>query len=151
MMIYYRREAVWSSTWWKWSLCSRLQSEWVCHDWGLWWQTRSWEGGQVSHHNQSTPPLSIPGMTLKANTWAPFPTWQHLDGRTAAPVFSLATTRRWKVSTCFPIIFLLYFTPGLACGWRLQRWQTIEHRDIPAFKSEMDNEVYSSQVKIVFK
>ena len=47
----YRQEAVSPSKWWTWNLCSRLQSEWVCHDWGLQWQWLSWESGQVSHHN----------------------------------------------------------------------------------------------------
>ena len=45
------------------------------------------------HHHQS---LSVPGTTLKAITWVPFPTWPHLDGTTPAQVFSPVTGSRWK-------------------------------------------------------
>ena len=43
------------------------------------------------HHHH---PLSVPGTTLKANTWIPFPTWPHLELTMAAPVFSPVTASR---------------------------------------------------------
>ena len=51
--------------------------------------------GYISHHNNCHSPLFIPGMTLKANTWAHCATWQHLDGSTAAPVFWPVTVIRY--------------------------------------------------------
>ena len=43
------------------------------------------------HDHQS---LSVPGTTLKANTWVPFPTWPHLEMGTPAQVFSPTTASR---------------------------------------------------------
>ena len=43
------------------------------------------------HHHH---PLSVPGTTLKANTWDPFPTWQHRELSTAAQLSSATVASR---------------------------------------------------------
>ena len=43
--------------------------------------------GNVARWSNHICSHSVRGTTLKADTWAPFPTWQHLDGSTVAPVF----------------------------------------------------------------
>ena len=70
---------------WRRNMCGRVQDR-LCHNWKL----APWKGGQVfkSNHFNHHHPLSVRGMTLKANTWIPFPTWLHPEVSTVAQAFS---------------------------------------------------------------
>ena len=152
MMINYRRETVQPSKWWTWNLCSRLQSEWVCHDWGQRWQWLSWESGQVSHHNQFTSSPLYPRYDSEGKYLGPLPDLK--TPRAYHGCSSFLTSNNEKVISIQMLSNYLssVFQTGLSCCWRWeQQWEGIEHRDLPTINKWMENRRKPSKVKTFVK
>ena len=111
-MINYRWDgAVQPSKWWRWNLCSRLQSEWVRHNWWLGWMGPTWEGGQVSQSQTDLFSSLYPRYDSEGKYLGSLPDLE--TPRNHHGCTSFLTDNGEKVFACCPIIFLLYFKQAL--------------------------------------